>query len=48
MATGLMQTSEASTTTVKGDALELTVNLYWMKRACVKFLKVYDSECAEI
>ena len=35
--TVLMQTSEASTMTVKNDALEITVILYWMKRACVKF-----------
>ena len=39
MVTELMQTSEASTTTFKNDALEVTVILYWMKRACVKFQK---------
>jgi hypothetical protein len=39
--TVLMQTSEASTTTTfKNDALEVTVILYWVKTACVKFLKV--------
>jgi len=35
--TVLMQTSEASTTTFKNDALEVTVILHWMKRAYVKF-----------
>jgi hypothetical protein len=40
MATELMQTSEASTMTFKDDALEVTVILHWMKRTCVKFLKV--------
>jgi hypothetical protein len=38
--TVLMQTSEASTTTFKNDALEVTVILHWKKRACVKFLKI--------
>ena len=37
MATELMQTSESSTATFKDDALEVTVILHWMKRACVKF-----------
>jgi hypothetical protein len=46
MATELMQTSEASTTTFKDDALEVKVILHWMKRTCVKFLKFYDGECA--
>lgn len=46
MVTELMQTSETSTTTFKDDALEVTVILHWMKRTCVKFLKVYDDVCA--
>jgi hypothetical protein len=37
IATVLMQTSEASTTTFKDEALEVTVILHWLKRACVKF-----------
>jgi hypothetical protein len=37
MATELMQTSEASITTFKNDALEVTIILHWMKRACGKF-----------
>jgi hypothetical protein len=48
MLTARIQTSEASTKTFNDDALEVSVILYWMKRACVKILKVYDSECAEI
>jgi hypothetical protein len=39
MATELMQTCAASKTTFKDDALEVTVILFWMKRACVKFRK---------
>jgi hypothetical protein len=45
MATELMQTSETSTTTFKDDELEVTVILYWTKRARVKFLEVHDGEC---
>jgi hypothetical protein len=37
MATELMQTSEASTTTFKDDALEFIVILHWMKIAFVLF-----------
>ena len=46
MATELMQTCEASTATFKDDALEVTILLHWVKRTGVKFLKVYDDECA--
>jgi len=46
MLTALMQTSEASTTTFKDDALETAGILHRMNRACVTFLKVEDNECA--
>ena len=46
MVTELIQTTEASTTTFKDDALEVTVILHWKKRACAKFFKIYDGECA--
>jgi len=39
MLTSLMQTSEASTTTFKDDALENAVILERLKQACVTFLK---------
>ena len=48
VATGLMQTSEASTTTFKNDALEVTVILHWMKRACGKFRKFTIMNVKEI
>jgi hypothetical protein len=40
-----MQTSEASMTTFKDDALELEVFILDEESLC-KILKVYDSECA--
>jgi hypothetical protein len=46
MLTARIQTSEASKTTFKDEALEVAVILDWMKRACVKIWKVYDNECA--
>jgi len=48
MATGLMQTSEASTTTIKNDALEITVTSYRMNGACVKLRKFTMVEVQEI
>ena len=45
MATGLMQTSEASMMTFKDYALEITVTSHRMKSLC-KTLKVYDGESA--
>jgi len=48
MATGLMQTSEASTATFKDDALEITVTSHRMKRACVKFRKFKMLKVQEI
>jgi len=48
VATELMQTSEASTTTFKDDALEVTVILCWTKRACVKFRKFKMVKVQEI
>jgi hypothetical protein len=37
MAKEVMQTSEASITTFKNDAQEVTFILHWMKRTCIKF-----------
>ena len=45
MATVLMQTSEASTTTFKDDALEITVTSQDEESLC-KTSKVYDGESA--
>jgi len=46
MLTARRETKELSTTACKDDTLELELFLYWMKRAGVKFLKVYDGECS--
>jgi len=46
--TVLMQTSEASTTTFKDDALEVAVILHRMKGACVKFRKCTMVKVQEI
>ena len=46
--TVLIQTSEASTTTFKDDALEVTVILYWMNSACVKLRKFTMVKAQEI
>jgi hypothetical protein len=47
MLTARMQTSEASMTTFKDDALAVAVILYWMNRVYVKFLKAHNDEYAE-
>jgi hypothetical protein len=46
MASELMQTSAASTTTFNYDALEVKVILHRMRRTGVKFWKIYDGKCA--
>ena len=48
MMTVLIQTSEASTTTFKYDALEVTVTSHRMKRYCVKFRKFTVVKVQEI
>ena len=48
MTTVLIQTSEASKTTFKDNALEITVILHWMKRACVKLRKFTMVKVQEI
>ena len=44
----LIQTSEASTTTFKDDALEITVTSHRMKRDCVKLRKFTMVKVQEI